>query len=90
MYPSMMKHYASPRFWFHFRLLPKEIQELADRGFGLMKENPRHASIRLKKLQHDVWSARVGLHYRALAREWKGGLMWFWIGHHSEYDKLLS
>jgi hypothetical protein len=27
-----MKHRASPRFWSHYRALPDEIQQLADRG----------------------------------------------------------
>ncbi len=85
----MMRHFASPRFWFHYRMLPKDIQDLADRAFQLLKENPRHSSLRLKKLDNNAWSARVGLHYRALAREWGGGLLWHWIGHHSEYDKMI-
>jgi len=70
--------------------LPEDIRVLADEGFATLKTNPRHPGLRFKKLRQDVWSARVGLHYRALAREWKDGLLWFWIGHHSEYDKLLS
>lgn len=36
------------------------------------------------------WSVRVGLHYRALAVEDEEGLVWFWIGHHSEYDDLIA
>jgi hypothetical protein len=32
----------------------------------------------------------VGLHYRALAVEHEGDLVWFWIGNHAEYDKLLA
>ncbi len=35
-------------------------------------------------------SARVGLHYRALARDRDDGLVWFWIGHHSRYDQLIT
>jgi hypothetical protein len=36
------------------------------------------------------WSARVGLHYRVLAKERAEGLVWFWIGHHNEYEDLLK
>jgi len=32
---------------------------------------------------------RVGLRYRALAVEVEGGLLWFWIGSHADYDRLL-
>jgi hypothetical protein len=30
------------------------------------------------------------MHYRALAIEHETGLVWFWIGSHAEYDKLLG
>jgi len=36
------------------------------------------------------WSARVRNHHRALAVEAPGGLVWFWIGTHAEYDKLIG
>jgi hypothetical protein len=46
-------------------------------------------SLRLKKVGV-FWSARVGLHFRVLAKERAEGLVWFWIGHHSEYDQLIK
>lgn len=84
-----MNHRADPEFWFHYRRLPEEIQTLADKNFELVRQDPRHPSVRLKKVG-ELWSARVGLHYRALAIDDPDGLLWFWIGHHSDYDKLLS
>jgi hypothetical protein len=36
------------------------------------------------------WSARVGDRHRALAIEAADGLVWFWIGTHAEYDKLVG
>jgi len=44
-----MKHFASPDFWFHYRLLPETIQNLADKNFTFLKENPNHPSLKLKK-----------------------------------------
>ena len=35
-------------------------------------------------------AVRVGLQYRALAVEAGDDLLWFWIGSHSEYDKLVG
>jgi hypothetical protein len=37
-----------------------------------------------------MWSARVGIHYRAIAVEDGSDLIWFWIGHHAEYDRLVG
>jgi hypothetical protein len=82
-----LKHFAAPEFWQAYRRLPSGIRELADKKFALLKSDPRHSSIRLKKVGL-YWSARIGLHYRALAKERPQGLVWFWIGPHREYDRL--
>lgn len=84
-----MNHFATPEFWFHYRQLPEDVRALADRCFQLLQGDPRHPSLRLKKIG-PFWSARVGLHYRALARDRDEGLVWFWIGRHSRYDQLIT
>ena len=84
-----MNHHASPRFWRCYRGLPREIRSLADRCFALLKIDPAHRSLHLKKTA-SLWSVRVGLHYRALATEVDGEFVWFWIGSHAEYDRLVG
>jgi len=84
-----MKHRASRRFWQCYRALPPEVQRLADSSYALLKSNERHPSLQLKKVK-SFWSVRVGLHYRALGVEDNQGIVWFWIGHHAEYDRLLD
>jgi hypothetical protein len=84
-----VKHFASPDFWSSYRALPEAIQKLADKNFEIMKANPMLPSIRLKKAGI-FWSARVGIQYRALAKEREEGLIWVWIGHHSQYDHWLK
>ncbi|MGF6432856.1 hypothetical protein [Bradyrhizobium elkanii] len=64
------------------------MRELADANFALLKRNPRHPSLQLKKIGR-FWSVRVGLRYRALAVETDEGYLWFWIGSHAEYDRLI-
>jgi len=84
-----LKHFADPDFWRCYGELPERVRDLADKYFALLKEDPRHSSVRLKKVGV-LYAARVGLHYRALARERPEGLQWFWIGHHSTYNRLLQ
>jgi hypothetical protein len=84
-----LTHHASSRFWACYRALPRNIQELADTAFQRLKQDPYHPSLRFKKIGR-VWSARVGNHHRALAIDVGDGLLWFWIGTHSDYDTLLS
>jgi hypothetical protein len=62
---------------------------LADKNFALLKSDPRHRSLRLKKVG-PYWSVRVGLRHRALATEVDGDLVWFWIGSHADYDSMLG
>jgi hypothetical protein len=38
----------------------------------------------------NYWSVRIGLGHRALALEHQGDLIWFWIGDHGEYDRLIQ
>jgi mRNA-degrading endonuclease RelE of RelBE toxin-antitoxin system len=87
-----MKHLALPRFWRHYQQLPEEIQELADKSFDLLKTDPYHPSLHLKRVGRSkkLWSVRVGVHYRALGMDKPDGIVWFWIGTHAEYDKLLA
>lgn len=84
-----MNHYADPAFWRAYAALPAPVQQLADGCFDLLKADPRHPSLHLKKVGR-YWSARVGRHYRALAVEVPDGLLWFWIGSHADYDRLLG
>ncbi|HEU5068964.1 MAG TPA: hypothetical protein VFV96_00955 [Verrucomicrobiae bacterium] len=85
-----MRHRATPKFWTFRDALPKEIQELADKSYELLKSDPRHPSLHFKKVGR-FWSARAaGIHYRAVAVEDGDDIVWFWIGHHSEYDRLVG
>ncbi|MBI2754317.1 MAG: hypothetical protein HYX46_12555 [Betaproteobacteria bacterium] len=84
-----MRHYVSRKFWALYEALPTEIRELADKNYRLLKSDSRHPSLHFKKIG-DLWSVRVGAHYRALAIEVEGGLAWFWIGTHADYDKIVA
>jgi hypothetical protein len=83
-----MRHLASPAFWDCYAKLPAHIRELADKNYALLKTDPQHPSLRLKKVDR-FWSVRIGLRYRALAVEVDEGLLWFWIGSHADYDGLI-
>ena len=84
-----MNHRATPRFWRCYHDLPADVQRLADTCYALLCQDPRHPSLHFKKVGR-FWSVRVGLHYRALAVEHEGEVLWFWIGSHADYDKLLG
>ena len=84
-----MKHFATPRFWRHYHQLPIEVREIADKNYELLKADSKHPSLHFKKIG-TLWSVRVGAHYRALGLDKPEGVVWFWIGSHADYDKLIS
>lgn len=84
-----MRHRASGKYWRHYEKLPAEIQRLADEKYALLKSDPRHGSLHFKKVGR-FWSVRVGIHYRAAAVQEGEDLVWFWIGHHKDYDRLIE
>jgi mRNA-degrading endonuclease RelE of RelBE toxin-antitoxin system len=84
-----VNHHANPNFWKYYHDLPGRIQELADKNFKLLKKNPRHPSLHLKKVGR-FWSVRVGNKYRSLGVDSPDGIIWFWIGTHEEYNKLIQ
>ena len=86
-----MIHTASARFWACYQALPAEVRVLADKNFNLLKVDPSHPSLQFKLLgAGKLYSARVGLHYRALGLPREQGVHWFWIGTHAEYDRLVG
>jgi hypothetical protein len=84
-----MSHTASPAFWDCYKQLPDTIRTLADKNFALLKADPNHPSLHFKKVGR-YRSARIGRDFRALAVETDDGLLWFWIGNHAEYDRLIG
>ena len=84
-----MKHFASQSFWRHYEALPKDVREVADKNYELLKANPRHPSLQLKRVGK-LWSVRVSSDYRALGTDDPEGISWIWIGTHAEYDHRIK
>lgn len=83
-----MKSKAVSSFWKEFHTLPKEIQRIAVKQHRLWLQDPKHASLQFKKVQ-SYWSARVTDHYRALGIMEGDTVIWFWIGSHGVYERLI-
>ncbi|AFY59399.1 hypothetical protein Syn6312_0147 [Synechococcus sp. PCC 6312] len=89
-----MNSSRTKRFRQLFLLLPERVQETAQKNYELWKNNPSHPSLEFKEVKpkQKIWSVRVGIGWRALGimklEETK--IIWFWVGSHSEYDKILG
>jgi hypothetical protein len=84
-----VNHFTSSQFWECYNNLPNEVRAAADTQYALLKENPWHPSLHFKKVGK-YWSARVNAGFRALAVESGGDYVWFWIGDHREYERLIK
>lgn len=75
-----------------YRRLPLEVRETARKNFRLWQADPRHPSLHFKRVRsvQPLFSVRVGIGWRALALVEDDAAVWFWIGPHAEYDRLLD
>ena len=76
-------------FWERYRRLPQQVRRIARQAYRIWNDNPRHPSLQFKKLEghDDIYSVRVGLHYRAVGLLEEDTITWFWIGTHAEFDQ---
>ena len=86
-----MKSRTARQFRELFRALPKQTQRQAREAYQWFLLDHRHPGLRFKQVRAvpPLWSARVGIGYRAVGVVARDTIVWFWIGSHSDYDKLL-
>jgi hypothetical protein len=87
-----MNSFLLPEFLGHFRALPESVRQQARQAYALFLQDPHHPGLRFRQVHsvRPIFSARVGLHYRVVGVRREEDIFWFWIGSHSEYDRLLS
>jgi hypothetical protein len=83
---------ATERFWKAFNALPLHVQERARAAYVLFANDPNHSSLRFKQVHatRPIFSARVGLAYRALCVKDGEVCVWFWIGTHDDYERVIA
>lgn len=88
-----MESELTDEFIRYFFALPEQVQETARKNYKLWQRNPAHPSLDFKKLKTRVptYSVRIGIGWRAVGViNESDTIVWFWIGSHSDYDKLLK
>jgi hypothetical protein len=75
-----------------FDATPQEVQRQAEAAFRLWQSDPHHRSLAFKQIatRKDIVSVRVGLNWRALGTMTNDTVVWFWIGSHSDYDRMIA
>ncbi|WP_146394708.1 hypothetical protein [Planctomycetes bacterium CA13] len=87
-----MNSFTTRRFRERFSRLPSHLQKQTREAYRQFLADSSHPGLRFKAISgHDnIWSARITLDYRAVCVLDGDTVTWFWIGSHSDYDKLLS
>ncbi len=83
-----MKSSTKKSFRSRLAALPVEVRALAYKNFRLWLRDPYHPSIHFKPVGR-FWLARVGSDFRALAIVNGENVVWFWIGLHDEYKRVI-
>ncbi|GAN33472.1 MAG: hypothetical protein DYG83_18215 [Candidatus Brocadia sp. AMX2] len=87
-----MKSYTTKRFRKALEQLPDDVRKQARKAYELFVQNPYHPSLRFKQIHSTkhIYTVRINIDYRAVGARNGDEIVWFWIGPHAEYDKLIS
>ncbi len=87
-----MKSRTTKRFRKAFDQLPDQVQRQAREAYKRFIKDPYHTSLRFKQVHSikPIYSARINIDYRAVGILKGNEIIWFWIGSHADYDKILS
>lgn len=83
---------TTSRFRHALAQLPAHVQRQARDAYRLFMQNPNHPSLRFKPVHtaRPIYAARVSRDYRAVGIIEGETIVWFWIGSHATYERLLS
>jgi len=75
-----------------FALLPVAVKDQARQAYKQFKNDPSHPSLQFKRVHSakPIYSVRVNIDYRAVGLMQGHEIIWFWIGSHNTYEKLLK
>lgn len=87
-----MNSHVTAKFRKAFQNLPQNTQKQARRAYRLFMQNPNHPSLQFKPIiaSKGIYSARINLNVRVLGVRRGETIIWFWIGAHAEYEKIIN
>ena len=87
-----MNSRTTRRFREMFSTLPAHVRQQARESYRFFQQDPLHPGLHFKQVRNDppLFSARIGMSYRAVGIRAGDTIVWYWIGSHSAYDQLLT
>lgn len=83
---------TTAKFKKFFAFLPQDIQRQSRKAYKLFIKNWSHPSLHFKRIHQTrpIYSIRINLNYRAVGIMENEHIIWFWIGTHDEYERLIA
>jgi hypothetical protein len=87
-----VQSHRTEKFRKAFDALPESVKDKAREAYNTWRTNPNFPSLAFKQVSgvKDIYSIRIGLNYRALAVKDDSTFIWFWIGSHEDYNKIVN
>jgi plasmid maintenance system killer protein len=72
--------------------LPQQVRGQAAKAYRRFQADPHHPSLHFKKVHPTlpIYSARINDDYRVVGQMRTDAIVWFWIGKHETYERLLK
>ena len=87
----MISH-TTERFRELYGNLPKQIRKQTMQAYSQFKSDPYYPGLHFKRIHSSrpIYSVRITKNYRAVGVQQNNEIIWFWIGSHSDYNKLMN
>ena len=87
-----MNSHVTREFRAQLAELPESAQRQARDAYTRFQADPWHRSLRFKRIRSttNAYSVRIGANYRAVGQRRADSVIWFWIGTHADYDRLID
>ena len=87
-----MTSHTTTSFKKSFAKLPDNIKQKAKSVYRIWIKDPHNKVLQFKKIHKTkpIYSVRIDINYRVLGIISGNTIVWFWIGSHSDYDKIIS
>ena len=72
--------------------LPADVQKQARQAYSTWMRDPWHPSLRFKQIHatEPIYSVRVSMGWRTVGMRSGDTVIWYWIGSHADYDRLIA
>ncbi|MGB2926652.1 MAG: hypothetical protein WBB82_15235 [Limnothrix sp.] len=87
-----MKSQTTEQFRCLFAILSPQVQTQTKMDYRQFQLDPNYPSLRFKKVHSKlpIYSARINRNHRVVGELVGDTVIWFWVGSHTDYEKLLG